>query len=350
MRDTTVCIQIVTWNSMRFLPDLFTSLMAQTYQDFTVRVIDNGSTDGVERFLREQYPQVGFLRNARNLGLCAAHNQGMTYALDHWPDDGLSDRFLLLASPDVLFEPTFLERLMAVTRSHPEVAAFGGKLMRAFGENMADEVFQQVVRSDRFDSTGLVPRKNRTITHRGAGELDEGQFDEQEKVFGISSDLVLLRASALQDVAFEGEVLDSDFFAYEEGIDLAWRLQHAGWDALYVPGAVAYHYRGMYDPEKSGLIARIRHRAEASVMRTFFSTRNHWLVLWKNMRISDVLLSGVRVMLHELPGFFYVTFVEGMGLRAVRESLALLPRMWRKRRHILSGATRTPGEVRRWFQ
>ena len=44
-------IHIVTWNSMRFLPDLLESIMGQTYKDFNVLVIDNASTDKVEGFL-----------------------------------------------------------------------------------------------------------------------------------------------------------------------------------------------------------------------------------------------------------------------------------------------------------
>ena len=100
---------------------------------------------------------------------------------------------------------------MAATPGHPEVGAFGGKLLRAFGENVGDEVFKEVVRSDRIDSVGLNPHRNHTVTDRGAGELDEGQYKKQEKVFGISGALALFRASALEDIRFGDEVLDHDF-------------------------------------------------------------------------------------------------------------------------------------------
>lgn len=344
-----VSIHIVTWNSMRFLPDLLKSIMSQTYRDFNVLVIDNASTDGIEVFLREHYPEIAFIRNARNLGFSVAHNQGIRYAVQHWPASEIADRYILLTNPDVLFTPTYLETLMAVTRTHPEVGAFGGKILRAFGENLGDEVFKQVVRSDRIDSVGLNPHRNRTVTDRGAGELDEGQYEEQEKVFGISGALALFRACALEKVRFGDEVLDLDFFAYKEDVDLAWRLQHAGWDALYVPRAVAYHYRGMYGPEKSGVWKRLLNHREKSSLRNFFSTRNHWLLLCKNLRWTSLLFSFPWILTHECARLIYVLIFERSGWRAVKETIVLLPRMWKKRRATMKASTRPGREIRKWF-
>lgn len=344
-----VSINIVSWNSMRFLPDLLESIAKQTCRDFNVLIIDNGSNDGVETFLRQNYPDITFLRNARNLGFSVAHNQGIRYAVEHWQKEESHDRFILLTNPDILMQETFLEELMAAARAHPEVASFGGKLLRAFGENLTDEVFQEIVRSDRIDSTGLNPHRTYTITDRGAGELDKGQFDQQEKIFGISGALVLYRASALEEVRFDGEILDSDFFAYKEDVDLAWRLQEAGWDALYVPRAVAYHYRGMYGPEKSGLWQRARNRRIKSSTRNFFSTRNHWLALMKNLRLTSFILALPWVVVHELCRLFYVLLFEKTGWRALREALALAPRMYKKRRATFAKSKRSAQDMRRWF-
>ncbi|TAL49694.1 glycosyltransferase family 2 protein, partial [Patescibacteria group bacterium] len=329
--------------------DLLKSIMDQTYRDFNVLVIDNASSDGVERFLKDQYPEIAFIRNARNLGFSVAHNQGIRYAIEHWPQTELQDHFVLITNPDVLLTPTFLEELVAATRTHPEAGSFGGKLLRAFGENLSDDVFKEVVRSDRIDSVGLNPHRNRTITDRGAGELDEGQYEEQEKVFGISGALALYRAKALEDVRFGDEILDQDFFAYKEDVDLAWRLQHARWDALYVPHAIAYHYRGMYGPEKSGFWTRLRNHREKSTLRNFFSTRNHWLMLFKNLEFINFLLSFPWIVIYEGGRLGYVLLYERSGWRSLREALGLLPRMWRKRGAVMKHVRRPAKEIRRWF-
>lgn len=335
---------------MRFLPDLLESIMGQTFKDFNVLIIDNGSTDGVETFLREHHPGIAFIRNARNLGFSVAHNQGIRYAIEHWPQAELVDRFVLLTNPDIVLNHTYLEELMKVVRTYPQSGAFGGKLLRAFGENVGDDVLKEVVRSDRIDSVGLNPHRNRTVSDRGAGELDTGQYQKEEQVFGISGALVLYRASALEEVRFKDEILDADFFAYKEDVDLAWRLQHRGWDATYAPNAIAYHYRGMYGPEKSGWRERLWNRRQKSPLRNFFSTRNHWLLLIKNVRWSDLFFSFPWMFVHETGRLVYVLVFERFGWRAVWEALGLFPRMWKKRHVSLHNARRPTKKIRAWFR
>ena len=171
-----VSINIVTWNSMEFLPDLLESIYSQSYTDFAVLVIDNGSSDGLENFLREKYPKVTLLRNARNLGFAQAHNQGIRYALDHWGKNLLEENFVLVTNPDVIFTPTFLENLMLEAGQHKDVGSFCGKLFRAFGENLSDEVLKETVHSDVIDSTGLRAKKNRTFADRGAVPFHRCRF------------------------------------------------------------------------------------------------------------------------------------------------------------------------------
>lgn len=334
---------------MRFLPDLFKTLSEQTYQDFAVLVIDNGSTDGLDLFLRTEYPQMTLLRNARNLGFSSAHNQGIRYALERWSENTQNDRFILVTNPDILLTPTCLEHLMVQVDAYPSVATFGPKLRRAFGEHQYDEALQETVRSDLLDSTGLRARKNRMFFDRGAGEMDEGQYDTFPEVFGVSGALALYRASALQQVRFKDEFFDHDFFAYKEDVDLAWRLQHVGWDARYVPEAVAFHYRGMYGKEKMGLWERMRNRRHKSVMRSYYSHRNHWLLLMKNERFFNGLLASMRIFPLELARVLSTLVFEPKNLRAFFHAFFLFPRMYKKRTQTMLTRKRTAKELRRWF-
>lgn len=349
MKYPKLSIHIVTWNSLVFLPELLESIMAQTYKQFNVLIIDNGSTDGTERFLRKEYPEITFLRNARNLGFSVAHNQGIRYAIEHWPKDQLDDSFILLTNPDTIFTPTFLEELMLMTSAHPGVGSFGGKLLRAFSDQVQDEVFKRTIRSDRIDSVGISATRSTNFADRGAGELDVGQYDQTQKVFGISGALTLCRASALEQIRFDDEIFDASFFAYKEDVDLAWRLQYAGWDSLYVPQAVAYHYRGMYGPEKSSLWDKIKNRKEKSSLRNFFSTRNHWFLLMKNLSIKQFILYAPWIIPHEVARLIYVCFWERTGWRALKDVIIHFPNIRQKRRQTIKTAKRTFGDLRIWF-
>ncbi len=316
---------------MEFIPELLKSISEQTFRDFHVLIIDNGSSDGVEAFVRANYPQVTFLRNARNLGFSPAHNQAIRYAIDRWEGDDLADRFLLVTNPDVIFSATFLEELMKGVVAHPTVGSFQGKLMRAMIENGQDEALKETVKSDLIDSTGLVLNRNRTCTDRGAGELDTGQFDAKNDLFGVTGALALYRANALKEIGRKDEYFDTDFFLYKEDVDLAWRLDKKGWKARFVPSAVAYHHRGAFGKEKMNWIERIRNRRRKSSMRNWYSTRNHILLLVKNQPFWSGVVASPWIFWFEIRRFVYTCLFEPRNLSAYLSAIGLVPRMLKKR-------------------
>lgn len=344
-----ISIHIVSWNSMQFIPELLASIEKQTMQDFQVLIVDNGSSDGIESFLQEKYPSVRFIRNARNLGFSGAHNQGIRYALEHWEETELDDRFILITNPDIIFTPTYLEELLKATRGKDAYGAFGGKLLRAYGEGIADEILKETVHSDRIDSTGLRYHKNFTFTDRGAGELDEGQYDEGGDVFGLSGALVLYRARALQSIRYRDEFFDHDFFAYKEDVDMAFRMQYAGWQAWYAPHAIAYHYRGMYGQEQMGIWARIKNRKKKSLHRSYFSTRNHWLLLLKDLDVLSGLVLFPRLFVAEVARLGYIVTLEWKNAKAIFDALKLVPRIWRKRKNTMQTSIVSGRAIRKKF-
>jgi GT2 family glycosyltransferase len=344
-----ISINIVTWNSMEFLPDLLESLKAQTFKDFSILIIDNASNDGIEQFVREKYPEVTFLRNARNLGFSVAHNQGIRYALKKWQGENLDERFVLVTNPDIIFTSTYLENLAKSTLNKKDVGSFGGKLLRAYGDGVADEVLKETIKSDRIDSTGLRFNKNYTFTDRGAGELDEGQYELEEEVFGISGALVLYRAKALHDVRFEDEFFDVDFFAYKEDVDLAYRLQYAGWKSLYTPKAVAYHYRGVYGKEKMSFFERIKNRRRKSKKLSFYSTRNHWLLIMKNIDLVSLVVAMPRLVFSEVARVGYVIVFEQRNILVFPEVLRLVPKIFKKRKQINNSKKLSGRKIRKMF-
>jgi GT2 family glycosyltransferase len=348
-RYPPISINIVAWNSMRFLPDLLASIKEQILQDFNVLIVDNGSDDGIETYLREHHPDVTFLRNAKNLGFSVAHNQGIRYALDRWDRSDDDQRYVLVTNPDIIMTSGFVQALVNAMYTDVTIGSCGGKLLRAFGENLNDDALSETVKSDLIDSTGLRPTKNRTCADRGAGEMDKGQYDESEPVFGFSGALCLYRASALRDARYEDEFFDNDFFAYKEDVDLAWRLKRLGWSALYVPSAVAYHYRGMFGKEKMGVWERVKNRRSQSRLRGYYSTRNHWLMLLKNLSWCNALFMFPRLLVVESSRLLYLCLFETSHLRSLFDVIKLLPKMLRKRRDVMKRRKRSSREMRSWF-
>ncbi|HTK60404.1 MAG TPA: glycosyltransferase, partial [Candidatus Baltobacteraceae bacterium] len=171
-------VHIVSWNSARVLHDALESLRAQTFRDFTLTVVDNASTDGSVDVVRALLPDATVLRNFKNLGFSAAHNQAIELARNRWADDdrkGRSsiDRYVLVMNPDIILMPDFLEKLARGVDGRYEVGSATGKLLRVRRSAVegGDPEFTDVI-----DSAGLVIKKNRRAADRGAGEKDGPEY------------------------------------------------------------------------------------------------------------------------------------------------------------------------------
>ena len=111
-----VTIGLPVYNSERYLGQSLDSLLAQTYRDFRLIINDNASTDGTPRILEEyaaKDPRVKWYRNEFNIG--NPRNFNRIFELTTTP-------YLKWSTADDFWEPTFLERAMAVMESDPTVA------------------------------------------------------------------------------------------------------------------------------------------------------------------------------------------------------------------------------------
>ncbi len=72
-------IHLVTWNGAKYIPHLFQSLKKQTFQDWSLLILDNGSTDNTVEELRLNIKNLGvdceLIENKKNFGFAGGHNQ-----------------------------------------------------------------------------------------------------------------------------------------------------------------------------------------------------------------------------------------------------------------------------------
>lgn len=344
-----VAINILTWNDLRYLPDLFASLEAQTYKHTVIRILDNGSTDGTLEYIQKHHPQYLVARNVRNLGFAPGHNQLIRFALERWGDD-LSDKAILVLNADMILHERMVEELVIALTAHPELGAVQPKLLRAFANVTQDDGMEQNVKSDILDTTGLSLTKTWRMEDRGAGELDRGQYDDQTDIIGATGTSALWRASVLKQLCINGEPLDGDFFAYREDCDLALRARRAGWRAAYIPKAYAHHYRGMYGATQRTWWQRFLDRRKQRPFPAALSTRNQIFFLIKNLTCGEALIYGPRILLNEISRIVYGLIFEPQTRQMLIKSGGLMLAMAKKRPQVFAQAKESSKVIRAYVR
>jgi N-acetylglucosaminyl-diphospho-decaprenol L-rhamnosyltransferase len=220
-----VSVLLVCWNNRGYLePCLHSLYQSGLRRTFEVVVVDNGSTDGGQKMLREQFPEVRIVQNHRNLGLSCATNQGIR---------ATTGRYVLLLNNDTLVNGPSLEEMVHFMEVTPDAGAVGGKLLNPDGS------FQGA--AARFSSLW----QELLIATRLGEFLWEGypshEDDKQENVVDwLSSACLLVRRSAFAEVG----LLDEEYFIYGDETDFQFRLKRAGWKVYYLPQVTTIHYGG----------------------------------------------------------------------------------------------------------
>lgn len=83
IEDYKISIVIPTFNRIGSLPRALDSALNQTYQPSEIIVVDNGSSDGTTKLLRERYPSIRLLIE-KKLGVSTARNKGIRHSKFQW--------------------------------------------------------------------------------------------------------------------------------------------------------------------------------------------------------------------------------------------------------------------------
>lgn len=115
--EPLVSIILPTHNGMPYLEQAIGSLLAQTYANLEILIIDDGSTDDTYQFLQSiKSPIVKVVRNPTNLGLVASLNNGLEFA---------RGQFVARMDADDICFPTRIEKQVAFMRKNPDVGICG---------------------------------------------------------------------------------------------------------------------------------------------------------------------------------------------------------------------------------
>jgi len=143
----------------------------------------------------------------------------------------------------------------------------------------------------------------------------------------------------IEDISFNGEFFDEDFFAYREDADIAWRAQLLGWSCLYVPEARGWHVRRVTPERRRELPAEIN----------WHSVKNRFLMRIKNTGAPLLTRFMPQIFARDLLIIGYSVLVDRKLLTALIFPLKNWRRMWMKRKLIQAGRRVSDRNLMSWF-
>ena len=206
--DPKVSVVIATYNRAQLLPETIESVLQQSFRDYELIVVDDGSTDETRNVLASFGDKLRYVYQ-ENRGPSAARNLGVCHAQAPW---------IAIQDSDDLCAQDHLETLYGCVRDHPDcgmVFANGGYLE---GPEHRRETIIPSTKSQRLarDGVQLVDLFDRSIVRLQAALISKSCYEAiggHDEGLRISMDLDLaFRLYARYPVAY----LDKVVFYYRK--------------------------------------------------------------------------------------------------------------------------------------
>ena len=199
-----VTILIITWNRKNDILETIRSIHEQSYQNFEIVIVDNGSTDGTVEAIRQAYTQVRLIKLDRNTGTTIGRNAGINVAR--------GDIIFFLDSDAYPASETLMSIVLRFL-DDPRLGVINSKIINAY---------------------------TKEIDHTAGWVYTERNKADQDKEFlsfSFSEGGCAIRKEVFDRVGLFWEML---FFG-GEGLDYSMRVWDAGYKIIYYPKAIVYH-------------------------------------------------------------------------------------------------------------
>lgn len=286
-----VSVIIVNYNVKYFLEVCLHSVLRAGKSTATeVIVVDNNSKDGSVEMIRSKFPTVTLIENKDNKGFSKANNQGVAIA---------RGEYILFLNPDTVMPEQFLQQLVSYMDSHPEAGSIGPRLIDGKGQFAPDgkKSFPSLSVAI-FKTTGINKLFSRSPFFNKYYAVHIGER-ETAAVDVLSGCCMMVRSNILNEI---GGAFDEDYFMYCEDVDLAYRIQQAGYQNIYYPEATLIHYKGESTRKATLSYVRIFNEALATFVKKHYSKSSARLfILFINIGIVlRAVLAAVKQVLKVL--------------------------------------------------
>jgi GT2 family glycosyltransferase len=317
MIESTPSISFVVSNynglKLGLIRDCLLSLTEIDWDHFEIIVVDNASTDGSARRIRDEFRlatnlkvvenPVNIYSRGLNLGLLSAKGE-----------------LVVFLNNDLILRPDYARSMVRFFKDRPGLAIAMGKIMCWDNRMIIDRV------GDSMDLSG-----NPWLI--GSKELDRGQFESPMEILSAGTTAACVRKGLIQEIG----MFDESYHIGYEDMDLALRAHIHGDFVLFNPDAVVYH-RGAATDSRKEIAAKIK----------FHFDKNRIATLIKDYETGNMIKALTLVTFFYSLAFLGEIFSKrnidyaSARVRAVVWVIKTLPVILKNRREVQRDVRRSP--------
>ena len=240
-----VTVIIPNYNGKRLLENCIRTLERQTMTDFTLLVVDNGSTDGSTQ-VTSALPDFRMIALPENTGFCGAVNEGIRRT---------ETPYVLLLNNDTEAEPEFVEALLAGIKRSERIFSCSAMMIDYRDRTVIDNA------GDYYTALGWAVTRGKDMR----SEL----FEARTSIFSACAGAAVYRK----------RLFDERHFAYLEDVDIGYRARIFGYENCYIPQAKVFH------------VGSATTGTRYNEKKVFLAARNSIYLIYKNMPFLQLLFN-----------------------------------------------------------
>lgn len=237
----------ICWNSLQHLKEALQSLgpTLTAATDSEIIIIDNGSTDGTDQFIANQYPHITYHRLPENRGVAYARNRGIERS---------KGEYVWLLDDDTIANKEALAAMLQHMQEDEQCGICGCRLVNAQGERQQSyKPYPGLLIKVRNVLSGVFRCKGEHADPY-AKEIAQGKPFHPTYIIGACQ---LIRRQVIDKIG----LLDENIFYGPEDADYCIRAQQRGWHTTYLPEpSIIHHWKRITNRNPFSPIAR-RHTA-----------------------------------------------------------------------------------------
>lgn len=257
-----VSVLMLSWNTSFYTIPCLESFKEQTFKDFKIVLVDNGSEEKDFEKLKEYVKNVKGIkivlkRLEKNVGITGGMNYGYKF---------VEGDYVIFMNNDMLVDKNFLKELVSSFENNKNI---GAVLPKMYSLKDGKKIKKPQLVGGKLSFYG-------TLINKEAEREGINYYNKWAEFNCATGGCVMVSTKVMKEL---GEVYPSSYFLYFEDIDLTWRIKSKGYKIFYNPNSVVYH-------KGSGTIGFNK----AVYTQQRFIVRNKYLTFWRNLPILEFFL------------------------------------------------------------